>query len=68
MSSGSASDRAGGDRAPASEAKMPVAREPIVVAEMVDEVAREYAPAAEEAGRRLPVAVPTELRSCSASW
>ena len=32
---------------------MPVAREPIVLAEVVDEVAREYAPVAEQAGRRL---------------
>jgi signal transduction histidine kinase len=43
------------------EGKMPVAREPIVLAEVVDEVAREYAPVAEQAGRRLAVAVGTEL-------
>jgi signal transduction histidine kinase len=43
------------------EGKMPVAREPIVVAEVVDEVVREYASVAEQAGRRLTVAVPTEL-------
>jgi signal transduction histidine kinase len=44
------------------EGKMPVAREPIVVAEVVDEVAREYASVAEQAGRRLTIAVPTELQ------
>ena len=43
------------------EGKMPVAREPIVVAEVVDEVAREYASVAEQAARRLTVAVPTDL-------
>jgi signal transduction histidine kinase len=43
------------------EGKMPVAREPIVVAEVVDEMAREYGSVAEQAGRRLTVAVPTEL-------
>lgn len=43
------------------EGKMPVAREPIVLAEMVDEVVREYTPVAEQAGRRLSVAVATDL-------
>jgi signal transduction histidine kinase len=43
------------------EGKMPVAEEPIVLAEVVDEVVREYAPAAQEAGRRLHVAVATDL-------
>lgn len=43
------------------EGRMPVAREPIVLAEVADEVAREYAPVAEEAGRRLVVAVATDL-------
>ena len=43
------------------EGKMPVAREPVVVAEVVDEVTSDYASTAEEAGRRLTVAVPTEL-------
>jgi signal transduction histidine kinase len=43
------------------EGKMPVAREPIVLAEVVDEVAHEYAPVAEQGGRRLTVAVSTEL-------
>jgi signal transduction histidine kinase len=43
------------------EGKMPVGREPIVLAEVVDEVIREYASVAEQAGRRLTVAVPTEL-------
>ena len=40
---------------------MPVAREPIVLAELVDEVAREYGPVAEQARRQLTVAVSTEL-------
>jgi signal transduction histidine kinase len=43
------------------EGKMPVAREPVVVAEVADEVAREYAPVAEQAGRRLCIDVPTDL-------
>src|SRR5215470_9471905 len=43
------------------EGKMPVAREPIVLAELVDEVAREYGPVAVEAGRRLRTAVGTDL-------
>jgi signal transduction histidine kinase len=43
------------------EGKMPVTREPIVLAEVVDEVAAEYAPVAEQAGRRLLVRVGTEL-------
>jgi signal transduction histidine kinase len=43
------------------EGKMPVAREPIVLADVVDEVAREYGPVAEQAGRRLAVAVGIEL-------
>jgi len=47
------------------EGKMPVAREPIVLAEMVDEVAREYGPVAEQAGRRLRIAVGTDLPPAS---
>jgi len=43
------------------EGKMPVAREPVVLAEVVDELASEYGPVAEQAGRRLEVAVGTEL-------
>jgi signal transduction histidine kinase len=45
------------------EGKMPVAREPILLAEMVDEVAAEYATVAEQAGRRLSVTVDTALES-----
>ena len=40
---------------------MPVAREPVVLAEVADEVAREYAPVAEQAGRLLRIAVGTDL-------
>jgi signal transduction histidine kinase len=47
------------------EGKMPVAREPIVLAEVVDEVAREYAPVAEQAGRRLRIAVGIDLPPAS---
>ena len=47
------------------EGKMPVAREPIVLAELVDEVAREYGPVAEQAGRRLRIAVGTDLPPAS---
>src|SRR5215470_9411468 len=43
------------------EGKMPVAREPIVLAELVDEVAVEYMPVAEQTGRKLTIAVSTEL-------
>jgi len=43
------------------EGKMPVAREPVVLAEVADEVAREYAPVAEQAGRVLRIAVDTDL-------
>ncbi|HJQ85630.1 MAG TPA: protoglobin domain-containing protein [Candidatus Binatia bacterium] len=43
------------------EGKMPVAREPLVLAEVVDEVAREYEPVAEQAGRQLRVDVGTGL-------
>jgi len=43
------------------EGKMPVAAEPIVLAELVDEVAAEYGPVAEQTGRRLVVAVGTDL-------
>ena len=43
------------------EGKMPVAHEPIVLAEVVDEVLREYAPVAEQAGRRLRIDVATDL-------
>ena len=40
---------------------MPVAREPVVLAELTDEIAREYAPVAEQAGRRLHIDVATDL-------
>jgi signal transduction histidine kinase len=43
------------------EGKMPVAQEPVVLAELVDEVTGAYAPMAEQAGRRLTVMVPTDL-------
>src|SRR5262245_175531 len=43
------------------EGKMPVAREAIVLADVVDEVVHEYGPVAEQAGRRLTVAVATDL-------
>jgi signal transduction histidine kinase len=43
------------------EGKMPVAREAIVLADVVDEVVHEYAPVAEETGRRVTVAVATDL-------
>jgi signal transduction histidine kinase len=43
------------------EGKMPVGREPIVLAEVVDEVAHEYQPVAEQAGRKLRIEVGTEL-------
>jgi signal transduction histidine kinase len=43
------------------EGEMPVGREPVVLAELVDEVVREYAPVAEQTGRRLSVAVGLEL-------
>jgi signal transduction histidine kinase len=43
------------------EGKMPVARELVVLAEVVDEVGREYGPVAEQAGRRLRIDVPTDL-------
>jgi signal transduction histidine kinase len=48
------------------EGKMPTAREPIVLADVVDEVAREYGPVAEQSGRQLRVAVPTELPPAAA--
>ncbi len=40
---------------------MPVATERIVLAELVDELAAEYGPVAHEVGRRLTVAVGTDL-------
>src|SRR5215831_15910675 len=43
------------------EGTMPDALEPIVLAEVIDEVVREYAPAAAQAGRRITVAVGTDL-------
>src|SRR5215831_12842556 len=43
------------------EGTMPDALEPIVLAEVVDEVVREYAPVAEQAGRRLRIDVATDL-------
>jgi signal transduction histidine kinase len=43
------------------EGKMPVAREPVVLAEVADEVAREYAQVADQAGRRLRMTVGTDL-------
>jgi signal transduction histidine kinase len=41
--------------------EMPVASEPVVLADLVDEVASEYGPVAEEVSRRLTVAVGTGL-------
>lgn len=41
--------------------QMPVATERIVLAELVDEVAAEYGPVAHEVGRRITVAVGTDL-------
>jgi PAS domain S-box-containing protein len=41
--------------------EMPVATEQIVLAELVDEVAAEYGPVATEVGRRLTIAVSTDL-------
>jgi signal transduction histidine kinase len=43
------------------EGKMPVVLEPIVLAEVADEVAAEYGPVAEQGGRRLAVAIDTDL-------
>jgi signal transduction histidine kinase len=43
------------------EGKMPVAHEPIVLGDVVDEVVHEYGPVAEQAGRKLIVAVGTDL-------
>jgi PAS domain S-box-containing protein len=43
------------------EGKMPVAREPIVLADVVREVAAEYLPLAEEAGKRLVVSLDAAL-------
>src|SRR6266571_2558 len=43
------------------EGKMPVAREPIVLAEVVDEMTCEYGPVAEQAGRRLRVELAGDL-------
>jgi len=48
------------------EGKMPVTREAIVLAELADEVAREYGSVAEQAGRRLGIAVDTALPPASA--
>jgi signal transduction histidine kinase len=43
------------------EGRMPVAREPVVAAEVVDEVAAEYGPVAEQSARELVVDVGIEL-------
>ncbi|HXJ36960.1 MAG TPA: protoglobin domain-containing protein [Candidatus Eisenbacteria bacterium] len=43
------------------EGKMPVVRELVVLAEVADEVATEYRPVAEQAGRKLRIAVATDL-------
>lgn len=43
------------------EGKMPVTEEPVVLAEMVDEVAIEYRPVATQGGRELTIEVPTDL-------
>jgi signal transduction histidine kinase len=43
------------------EGKMPVSREAIVLAEVVDQVVAEYGPVAEQTGRRLIAAVGTDL-------
>jgi signal transduction histidine kinase len=46
--------------------EMPIAIEPIVLAELVDEVATEYAPVADDMGRGLTVAVGTDLPPAAA--
>ena len=43
------------------EDKMPIARAPVVLADLADEVASEYTSVAEQAGRHLLVEVPTDL-------
>jgi signal transduction histidine kinase len=43
------------------EGKMPVAREPVILSEVADEIAREYRPVAEQGGRHLRVAVGSDL-------
>ena len=43
------------------EGKMPVTEEPVVLAEMVDEVVIEYRPVASQGGREIDVEVPTGL-------
>jgi signal transduction histidine kinase len=43
------------------EGKMPVTREPVVVAELADEVAAEYTQVAEQANRRLTITIGTDL-------
>ncbi len=43
------------------EGKMPVAREPIVLAEVVDEVVREYRPVAEQAAKKLRIELAGDL-------
>lgn len=48
------------------EGKMPVGREPIVLAELADDVAAEYTPVAEQTGRRIEVAVATDLPPAAA--
>jgi signal transduction histidine kinase len=48
------------------EGKMPVAREPIVLAELADEIGREYGSVAEQTGRRLAIAVDTALPAAAA--
>jgi signal transduction histidine kinase len=45
---------------------MPVAREPIVLAELADEVGREYGSVAEQTGRHLAIAVDTALPAVAA--
>jgi signal transduction histidine kinase len=43
------------------EGKMPVAREAVILAEIADEVGREYGPVADQAGRHLHIDVPADL-------
>ncbi len=48
------------------EGKMPVAREPVVLAEIVDEVLRDYTPVAEQTGKSLHVALGSKLPAVAA--
>lgn len=50
------------------EGQMPVAREEVVVAEILDDVRLEYAPVAEQTGKSLRVAVTSELPAVIADY